>query len=65
MYLSPWVSLIVAVCISMVCSLNEFPKKIQVSQKGASVNLTCHTDFQGQVTWKQKLQGKEKILERV
>ncbi|XP_035291475.1 interleukin-12 subunit beta isoform X1 [Anguilla anguilla] len=62
MYLSPWVSLIVAVCISMVCSLNEFPKKIQVSQKGASVNLTCHTDFQGQVTWKQKLQGKEKIL---
>ncbi|KAJ8380871.1 hypothetical protein SKAU_G00016490 [Synaphobranchus kaupii] len=60
MYLSPWISLLLAMCIPVVCSLNSFPENMRVSQK--SVNLTCHTKFQGQVTWKHTLEGHVKTV---
>ncbi|KAJ8285406.1 hypothetical protein GJAV_G00026450 [Gymnothorax javanicus] len=59
MHLSNWFYLPLAMCVSIVCSLNYFPEKFNVSQKGSSVSLTCSTDFKGQLTWKQTVGGHE------
>ncbi|KAJ8413961.1 hypothetical protein AAFF_G00065590 [Aldrovandia affinis] len=57
MYLSPWIALLLATCFPLACGLTSFPGKMQVKQMEDNVILTCVTDFQGQVTWKQKVSG--------
>ncbi|XP_018614628.1 interleukin-12 subunit beta [Scleropages formosus] len=59
----PWHFLLLSVCLPLACGQISFSQRMVLANVFDTVNLSCHTDYQGPLSWRHSPSSDEPFLE--